>query len=240
MAKKQPRKVNQDFWLDPLFRGLSKDARYLWLYLLTGPDYAGAGFTLGGSGRIVDASCLGQEGFAAAFKELEEAGIAKADWDALLVWCKGGQSEAVDPAVPDCPLKEEGFALVAQSKTPNTQDQSPKEIWNTYIELWRVNIGQGVEPKMTPQRKSQIKSRLATYPKDVLLKAVEALFDDPWMRGQNPESKVYLNPEQVFGSDQKVEKRLASKSSSKQKTNGHSWLAQAEENTLLLLEGLDV
>lgn len=83
------RKIESRMWTDAAFRELSAappNAQTLWLYLLTSP------FTVSIPGVIVAsdvamAAALGWtlEGFRKAFLEVEEKGLAKADWDAGVV-----------------------------------------------------------------------------------------------------------------------------------------------------------
>lgn len=80
-------------------------------------------------------------------------------------------------------------------------------VWEYYNTKWCEFGGRGL--KYTPQKASKIKARLKTFTEDDLREAIDNLFNDPFMRGDNPNGRVYLGPEQVFGSDDKVTKRLA-------------------------------
>jgi len=94
--------------------------------------------------------------------------------------------------------------LSGVSKTSNA---NAEDIWNYYNAKWREFGGRGL--KYTPQKASKIKARLKTFTEEELMEAIDNLFNDPFMRGDNPNNRVYLGPEQVFGSDDKVSKRLA-------------------------------
>ena len=74
-------------WQDEKFLALSQDARYLWLYLLTGPHTC----------QIPGLSCAGERGlaeslgwelkaFREAFLQIERKAMVEVDWKACVVW----------------------------------------------------------------------------------------------------------------------------------------------------------
>ncbi len=88
------RKVEVQMWGDEKFRTLSRIppcGQGLWFYLITGP-HTGPIPGLFRAGRAALAEELGwnQKDFDKAFHELSGKGIAKADFDARLVWLPNG------------------------------------------------------------------------------------------------------------------------------------------------------
>jgi hypothetical protein len=81
------RKVDLRLWSDAKFRSLSRDGKFLWIFLLTGP-YTGIFpglFRMSRAGAAEDLDLTTEE-FERSFAELQSAGMAEADWTARLVW----------------------------------------------------------------------------------------------------------------------------------------------------------
>jgi hypothetical protein len=120
------RKIEVRMWGDKKFRTLSllpPSGQSLWFFLLTGP-HTGPIPGLLKSGRAAMAEELGwpQEAFDKAFEEVFSLGMAKADWEARLVWipnaikCNLPQSPNVIKSwtvswqlMPECQLKLEVY-----------------------------------------------------------------------------------------------------------------------------------
>lgn len=85
------RSVHVSMWGDARFRALSDDGKLLWVYLLTGPERTSVPGCIG-AGKASLAEGIGWEvsRFEAAFAELEDAGMALADWQARFVWMPRG------------------------------------------------------------------------------------------------------------------------------------------------------
>lgn len=80
-------KVDSRLWLDRKFNALSERARYLWLFLLTGPDVTSLpGVLVGGIGHFAEILGWSKRKFVQAFGELEELGMAVADFENRVVW----------------------------------------------------------------------------------------------------------------------------------------------------------
>jgi hypothetical protein len=84
------RKIHVAMYADAKFRSLSRpqpNGQSLWTYLLTGP-HTTAVPGLSSIGEAAMAESLGWtlEGFREAFREVSAKGMAKADWDARVVW----------------------------------------------------------------------------------------------------------------------------------------------------------
>ncbi|WP_437798477.1 hypothetical protein [Sorangium sp. So ce693] len=74
-------------WGDQKFRLLSDQGKLLWQYLLTGPVVTTLpGLVAAGRAQIAEALRWTVEKFDAAFAELEELGMATADWNACVVF----------------------------------------------------------------------------------------------------------------------------------------------------------
>jgi hypothetical protein len=83
------RKVDPRMWGDAKFRRLSQDAKFMWLYLLTGPETTSLpGLLVGGQAHFAEALGWSTEAFAKAFQEAFREGMVEADWEARLVWVK--------------------------------------------------------------------------------------------------------------------------------------------------------
>lgn len=81
---------------------------------------------------------------------------------------------------------------------------SVQRVWEVYLAGWKTNVGTGPEPKLTDQRRRQIRARLRDHPVEDIVRACESLWTDPFMV-ENRHTGI----EQVVGSTQKLEKRLA-------------------------------
>jgi hypothetical protein len=129
MAENRYRKIEVRMWGDEKFRTLSPlppSAQGLWLFLLTGP-HTGPIPGLFRAGRAALAEELGwpQEAFDKAFDEVFRLGMAKADWQARVVWipnaikCNPPQSPNVVTSwarewhlIPECALKAEAYRTI--------------------------------------------------------------------------------------------------------------------------------
>ena len=81
------RKVSIKMWGDAKFRALSQDAKFLWLYLLTGPDTTSLpGLVVGGVAHFSEAIGWKEDFFLAKFGEISDRGMAFSDWSARLIW----------------------------------------------------------------------------------------------------------------------------------------------------------
>jgi hypothetical protein len=118
------RKVDPRMWGDAKFRAMGQNAKFLWLYLLTGPETTSLpGLIVGGQAHFAEALGWPAEAFQEAFGEVFAKGLAKADWDARLVWVRNavrynppespnavlGWRDHWDN-IPECQLKVEAFA----------------------------------------------------------------------------------------------------------------------------------
>ncbi len=86
------RKIDVRMWGDSKFRALSRskpNAQTLWIYLLTGPHTTSIpGLFSAGEAGLAEAIGWPLSGFRAAFAEIESQGMARADWDARVVWIR--------------------------------------------------------------------------------------------------------------------------------------------------------
>jgi hypothetical protein len=115
------RNVSVRMWGDEKFRSLSQDAKFLWLYLLTGPHTT----VLPGLFALGKASLAEELGWATdrlvtAFGELESSAMARADWSVRVVWLvnAGKHNRPDNPnvviawrnafvVIPESPVKDE-------------------------------------------------------------------------------------------------------------------------------------
>jgi len=117
------RKVDTRLWVDAKFRGLSEQAKILWLYFLTGPDTTILpGVLIGGPAHFSEVLGWPSELFAKRFKELFIRGMAKDCFESRLVWLPNAIKYNAPPnpnvvvawakawdEVPECDLKHEIF-----------------------------------------------------------------------------------------------------------------------------------
>lgn len=117
------RKVDPRMWGDAKFRRLSHNAQRVWFYLLTGPETTSLpGLIVAGPSALAEAVGLEPKAFREAFGEALREGMAKADFEARLVWLPkaAGYNAPESPnvvrswrghwdSVPECPLKCEAF-----------------------------------------------------------------------------------------------------------------------------------
>lgn len=83
-------KVDRRIWNDAKFRALSRpaaNAQTLWFWLLTTDESTNIpGLIPVGRGAVMDVLGWTQKAFDKCFAEIEAQGMAKADWDARLIW----------------------------------------------------------------------------------------------------------------------------------------------------------
>jgi hypothetical protein len=120
------RKVDTRMWGDAKFKSLSPltpCGQGLWLYLLTGPETSVIpGLFRAGEAGLSEALGWSLKGFREAFAEAFREGIAKADWEARIVWLPNATkyNKPESPNVvkswehswdelPECQLKDEAY-----------------------------------------------------------------------------------------------------------------------------------
>lgn len=118
------RKIDTRMWGDSKFRELSSpkpSAQYVWMFLLTGPQTSNIpGLFHAGEMALAEELGWSVEGFREAFREVSRKGLAKADWNARVVWIpnavKYNQPESPNVVkswryawdeIPECALKTE-------------------------------------------------------------------------------------------------------------------------------------
>jgi hypothetical protein len=128
------RKIEVRTWSDDNFRSLSAlqpCGQGLWFYLLTGPQTGPIpGLYRAGRAQMAEELDWSLDAFYAAFAELEERGMARADWKARLVWLPNAlkHNKPESPNVvrswrveldllPECELKHEAIASMREAVT---------------------------------------------------------------------------------------------------------------------------
>ncbi len=123
------RKIEVKTWADEKFRSLSKippSGQGLWFFLLTGPHTGPIpGLFRGGRAGMAEELSWDTEAFDKAFQEVFHKGMAKADFDAKLVWLPKAviHNKPESPNVvkswkaeidllPECPLKDEALTFI--------------------------------------------------------------------------------------------------------------------------------
>jgi hypothetical protein len=116
-------------YADSSYRALSKpqpNGQSLWVYLLTGPHTTSIpGLSTAGEAAMAEALGWPLEGFRYAFGEVLAKGMAKADWEARVVWVpkavKYNPPESINVVkswakaweeIPDCALKVTAFTTL--------------------------------------------------------------------------------------------------------------------------------
>jgi hypothetical protein len=129
------RKILTRLWGDERFQGLSRpqpNGQTLWLYLLTGPHTTAIpGLFAAGESGLTEALDWPLRAFRKAWREIEQAGMARADWRARVVWIPKAihYNEPENPSVvsawatqlrevPECDLTREAAASIAAYLTP--------------------------------------------------------------------------------------------------------------------------
>ena len=117
------RKVDQRMWADAKFLSLGDRAKLLWVYLLTGTSTTSLpGVIVAGRAQIAEHLGWSPEVFAEAFGEVFRKGMAKADWEARVVFLPRASRYASPESpnvirgwrtlwdeVPECALKCEAY-----------------------------------------------------------------------------------------------------------------------------------
>lgn len=140
------RKVDPRMWGDAKFRRLSQNGKFLWLYLLTGPETTSLpGLLVGGRAHFSEALGWDMPTFQSAFDEVATEGLAEADWEARVVWVKNaikynppGSPNAIlgwrdhFDSVPECQLKTKAFEALASFVATMS-----KGFHDTWRDTWR-------------------------------------------------------------------------------------------------------
>lgn len=125
-------KVSRRMWNDLTFRSLSApppNAQSLWVRLLTGPELTNIpGVIMAWEAGLAQALKWPLEAFREAFREVEAAGLVRADWSVGLVWVRKAFDHnkpespnvvrswsATWDIVPECDLKNEIHQSLASS-----------------------------------------------------------------------------------------------------------------------------
>lgn len=129
------RKIVTRLWGDERFQGLSRpqpNGQTLWLYLLTGPHTTAIpGLFAAGESGLTEALGWPLPAFRKAWREIEQAGMARADWRARVVWIPKAilYNKPENPSVvqawatqlrelPECDLTRQAAASIAAYLTP--------------------------------------------------------------------------------------------------------------------------
>lgn len=124
------RKIDVRIWGDERFRRLSDPppcGQFLWFFLLTNPETTNVpGLYREGRAAMAETLNWPIDGFSAAFRELSDQGLVKADWQARVVWVpnviKYNRPENPNVVtswrvtwdeIPECPLKAEAYDSLA-------------------------------------------------------------------------------------------------------------------------------
>jgi hypothetical protein len=157
------RKIDTRMWADAKFRALSTpqpSGKYLWIALLTGPHTTNLpGLLRVGEMALSEELGWSLEGFREGFAELFREGLAKADWNARVVWIPNaikfnppdnpnvvkGWRDAWDE-VPECALKTEAYQRFAVFT---------KGLGEGFAKAFREGCGQGLANQEQEQEQEQ-------------------------------------------------------------------------------------
>ena len=117
------RKIETKMWGDTKFRSFSQNTQFLWIYLLTNPETTSLpGLYSCGKMAMVESLGWAMKSFMESFEELSRNDMAKADWDARLIWIPKAiiYNRPQNPNVvkswkahwndlPECPLKVDAY-----------------------------------------------------------------------------------------------------------------------------------
>ena len=104
------RRVDCRMWGDAKFRRLSEQAKLLWVYLLTGPETTSLpGLIVCGRAQLAESLGWLPQRLGERFGELSSLGMAKADWDARLIWLPNAVKYNL-PANPNVVWGPKGWA----------------------------------------------------------------------------------------------------------------------------------
>lgn len=123
------RKIDVRVWDDERFRRLSApppNGQTLWFHLLTGPHTSNIpGLSRAGEQGLAETLGWSLKGFREAFREVSREGLAKANWEARVVWVPKGwrYNPPASPNVvrnwrmawdeiPNCVLKHEAWGVL--------------------------------------------------------------------------------------------------------------------------------
>ncbi len=117
------RKIETKMWGDTKFRSFPQNTQYLWIYLLTNPETTSLpGLYSCGKMAMVESLGWTMKSFLESFEDLSRNDMAKADWDARLIWIPKAiiYNRPQNPNVvkswsahwndlPECPLKVDAY-----------------------------------------------------------------------------------------------------------------------------------
>ncbi|MCA1685875.1 MAG: hypothetical protein LC745_07780 [Planctomycetia bacterium] len=135
------RKIDARLWGDAKFCALSPQkpsAQSLWLYLISGPHNTSLpGLFVAGEASLAEVLGWTLRDFRRCWAEIADAGMARADWKARVVWLPNGPRynapanpnvvsswRALLDAIPECPLKAEACIAIGSAipLTPSFRD----------------------------------------------------------------------------------------------------------------------
>lgn len=179
------RKIDTRMWGDGKFRNLSSpvvSGKYLWIFLLTGPHTTNLpGLFRAGEMALAEELGWSLEGFREGFAELFREGLAKADWNARVVWIpnavkynppdnpnvvKGWRDSWAE--VPECSLKTEAYEVFKGFT---------KGLGKGFAEGFAEACAQGL-PKGLANQEQEQEQDLNTLPQTSFADAPEVLLDE--------------------------------------------------------------
>ena len=158
------RKVDIRMWRDARFRRLSAappNAQTLWIHLLVGPQTGAIpGLYSARAAGMADVLGWPLKGFREAFQEVYREGMAKADWDAGLVWIPKAIkfNPPASPNVivswrcdwdelPECDLKSDAYSSI--------YDHVRKSFSNPFLKAFEKAIGKPCRNQEQEQEQEQ-------------------------------------------------------------------------------------
>ena len=150
-------------WISHDFKTLTPNGKLLWLYLLTGPVRLPLpGIYRSGVGTCTDDLGWSAESFKKAFKELDEKGMARADWTFNVIYLPNWRKYNRPPAnpnvfkswlgmldsIPDCDLKVDYINSIGEMSADTGQD-SFISLLNEWMDSRRNKLSRSPAPPKT-------------------------------------------------------------------------------------------
>lgn len=162
------RKVDVRLWGDERVRKLSRSAPsalVCWLYLLTAREsIALPGAIVGGAASLAESLGWNRREFLRKFAEIEALGMARADWDARLVWLPNALKHNPPQSPNTVKSWAKGWEELPDCDLKNAIRAEAEEFLEGFSEGFRKAFGKGATGGLRPREEEEKKEEKMAKP----------------------------------------------------------------------------